>query len=146
MESKELESRIIKALDDNKFGSLGTIEGGNKPKVRYMAVFHDGLQIYLATSQKTHKVVELERNPHACLLLGYEAGGSKDWLEIEATAEVTKDEGLRFKVWNKDLEPWFEGPDDPDYVILELTPTRIEYTGKDKEHGIWTKQTAASVQ
>ncbi|MCL6603423.1 MAG: pyridoxamine 5'-phosphate oxidase family protein [Paenibacillus sp.] len=140
MDNQELEKKIIKALDDNKYGSFGTIEAGNKPKVRYMAVFHDGLKIYLATDRKTHKVVELKENPNACLLLGFEAGGSKDLVEIEATVDVTKDEGLRSKVWSKELEKWFEGPEDPDYVILELSPTRIEYTGKDKEHGVWEKQ------
>lgn len=137
MDNKQLEQLITKALDDNKFGSFGTIEAGNKPKVRYMAVFHDGLKIYLATNRKTHKVEELENNPNVFLLLGYESGGSKDVLEIEATALVSKDDGLRSKVWNKDLEPWFEGPEDPNYVILELKPTRIEYVGSNKEHGVW---------
>ncbi|WP_379128113.1 pyridoxamine 5'-phosphate oxidase family protein [Paenibacillus sp. sgz500958] len=144
MDNKELEQKIIKTLDDNKFGSFGTIEAGNKPKVRYMAVFHEGLNIYLATNRTTHKVEELQANPHTFLLLGFEQGGSKDVLEIEATAAVTKDESLRAKVWNKDLEPWFDGPEDPDYVILELTPTRMEYVGKNKEHAVWERQTAGS--
>lgn len=138
MDNKQLEQLIIKTLDANSFGSFGTIEEGNKPKVRYMAVFHEGLNIYLATNRKTHKVEELSDNPNVFLLLGYETGGSKDVLEIEATATVTKDEGLRSKVWSKELEPWFTGPDDPNYVILELTPTRIEYMGSNKEHGVWT--------
>ncbi|AIQ55906.1 pyridoxamine 5'-phosphate oxidase family protein [Paenibacillus borealis] len=144
MDNKELEKTIIQALDDNKFGSFGTIEAGNKPKVRYMAVFHDGLNIYLATNRKTHKVEELKDNPNAFLLLGYEQGGGKDVLEIEATVAVTKDEGLRSKVWNKSLEQWFKGPEDPDYVILELSPTRIEYMGKNKEHGVWQGTAAVS--
>lgn len=137
MDNKELENKIIQALDDNTFGSFGTVEAGNKPKVRYMAVFHDGLNIYLATNRKTHKVEELKDNPNAYLLLGYEQGGGKDVVEIEATVEVTKDESLRSKVWNPSLERWFEGPDDPDYVILELSPSRIEYMGQNHEHGVW---------
>lgn len=144
MDNRELEQTIIKVLDDNKFGSFGTIEAGNKPKVRYMAVFHDGLHIYLATNRQTHKVEELEDNPNAFLLLGYEQGGGKDVLEIEATVAITKDEGLRSKVWNKELEKWFKGPDDPNYVILELKPTRIEYMGKDQQHGVWEGSAAVS--
>ncbi|KWX71651.1 general stress protein [Paenibacillus riograndensis] len=144
MDNRELEQTIIKTLDDNKFGSFGTIEAGNKPKVRYMAVFHDGLQIYLATNRKTHKVEELRNNPNAFLLLGYEQGGGKDVLEIEATVAVTKNEGLRSQVWNTELEKWFKGPDDPDYVILELQPTRIEYMGKDQQHGVWEGSAAVS--
>jgi general stress protein 26 len=146
MDQRELEQKIIKALDDNKFGSFGTIEAGNKPKVRYMAVFHDGLNLYLATDRKTHKVEELKENRNAFLLLGYESGGGKDVLEIEATVEITKDESLRAKVWNKELEPWFKGPDDPDYVILELSPSRIEYMGRNKEHGVWEKQLSGSAK
>lgn len=144
MDNKQLEQTIIKALDDNKFGSFGTIEAGNKPKVRYMAVFHDGLNIYLATNRKTHKVEELKDNPNAFLLLGYETGGGKDVLEIEAMVDITKDETLRSKVWNKELEKWFKGPDDPDYVILELTPTRIEYEAKDHKREVWEPAGAAS--
>lgn len=65
MDNKQLEQLIIRALDDNKFGSFGTIEEGNKPKVRYMAIFHEDLKIYLATNRKTHKVEELSNNPNA---------------------------------------------------------------------------------
>lgn len=144
MNNNDLEQRILKALDDNRFGSFGTIEAGNKPKVRYMAVFHEGLKILLATDRKTHKVEELENNPNVFLLLGYEAGGSKDILEIEATASVTKDDALRAKVWNRELERWFTGPDDPDYVILELNPDRIEYAGKDRERQVWESGAAAA--
>lgn len=140
MDQKQLEQAIIRTLDDNKFGSFGTVEAGGKPKVRYMAVFHDGLNIYLATNRKTHKVEELTDNPNVFLLLGYEKGGSKDVLEIEATASVTKDDELRKKIWNKELDKWFSGPDDPDYVILELTPNRMEYMGSDKQTGVWERE------
>jgi general stress protein 26 len=137
MDQEKLEKTIMDILDDNAFGSFATIEAENKPKVRYMAVYHEGLQIYLATDSRTHKVEELRQFPHVCLLVGFEAGGSKDVLEIEATATVTSDESLREKVWNKQLKKWFEGPEDPHYVILELTPTRMEFQRKHGETGVW---------
>lgn len=137
MDKTALEQRIVAALEENPYGSFGTVEAGNKPKVRYMAVYHEGLNVYLATDRKTHKVEELQNNPNVYLLLGYEAGGTKDVVEIEATASVSKDEGLRSKVWNPDLEKWFSGPEDPDYVILELKPGRIEYRGRGGEQGVW---------
>lgn len=37
LDRSQLEQAIVKALDNNKFCSLGTVEGG-KPKVRYMAL------------------------------------------------------------------------------------------------------------
>ena len=48
------------------------------------------MNIHLATNRRTHKVEELENNPNVSLLLGYEAGGSKEVVEIEGTCEVTK--------------------------------------------------------
>ncbi|PNQ86845.1 pyridoxamine 5'-phosphate oxidase family protein [Paenibacillus polymyxa] len=138
LDHSQLEQAIVKALDNNKFCSLGTVEGG-KPKVRYMALFNDGMNIHLATDRKTHKVDELKDNPNAYLLLGYEVGGTKEVLEVEATVQITADEGLRKQVWNDSLKKWFSGPDDPDYVILDVNPTRIEYVGQQTERQVWTK-------
>lgn len=135
---EQLEQSIIKALEQNPYCSLGTVEGG-KPKVRYMALFNNGLNIHLATSRKTHKVEELKDNPNVYLLLGYEAGGTKEVVEVEGTCEITKQESLRHELWNDELKQWFSGPNDPDYVILDITPARIEYTGQGMERQVWEK-------
>ncbi|WP_310550547.1 pyridoxamine 5'-phosphate oxidase family protein [Paenibacillus glufosinatiresistens] len=132
------EERIGQVLDANRFGSFGTVEAGGKPKVRYMAVYHEGLNIYLATDRKTHKVEELEDNPNAFLLVGYESGGSKDVLEVEARVSISSDESLRKQVWNPDLSRWFKGPEDPDYVVLKLDPQRIELESGG-ERSVWEK-------
>lgn len=136
MNKTDLERTIIAAMNNNKFGSLATVEGG-KPKIRYMAVYNDGLNIHMATNRCTHKVEELEDNPNVSVLIGYEAGGTKEVLEIEGTAAVTKDTRLRSQLWNDEFTKWFTGPEDPNYVILDITPSRIEYTGKGKEKQVW---------
>ena len=136
MSKTDLERAIVTGIESNQFGSLATVEGG-KPKLRYMAVFNDGLNIYMATNRCTHKVEELEDNPNISLLLGYEAGGTKDVLEIEGTASVTKDSGLRKKLWDDGFSKWFSGPEDPNYVILDITPNRIEYTGQGQDKQVW---------
>lgn len=136
MNKIDLERTIIAAMNNNKFGSLATVEGG-KPKIRYMAVYNDGLNIHMATNRCTHKVEELEDNPNVSVLIGYEAGGTKEVLEIEGTAAVTKDTRLRSQLWNDDFTKWFTGPEDPNYVILDITPSRIEYTGKGQEKQVW---------
>ncbi|GAB6992178.1 pyridoxamine 5'-phosphate oxidase family protein [Paenibacillus pini] len=132
----KLEQEIAKIMDHNKFCSFATVEG-NKPKQRYMALYNQGLSIHLVTDGKTHKVEELEENPHVSLLLGYEAGGSKDVVEIEGTCSVTKDDELRERIWNDDLKPYFSGPEDPNYVILEVKIGRIVYTDKDGDTREW---------
>ncbi|MFD0679934.1 MULTISPECIES: pyridoxamine 5'-phosphate oxidase family protein [unclassified Paenibacillus] len=134
----QLEEKIIEALDSNQVCSFATIEG-NKPHVRYMALFHEGMTIYLATNKQTHKIEELERNPNVHLLLGYEGSWSANFLQIEGIGRVSKDEALGKKVWKDDFKMWFDGSDDPNYVILEITPQWIEYTGKGAKPEVWKK-------
>ncbi|MNI48087.1 General stress protein 26 [compost metagenome] len=102
-----------------------------------MALFHDGLQIYLATNRQSHKVEELEEKPHIALLFGYEGDGSSAIVEVQAKASVTKNNELRGQLWNDGLKRWFKGPDDPNYVILDISPSRIEYTDKEKQLHVW---------
>lgn len=136
MEKTLIEQHIAKALDRNPFCTFATVEN-NKPKLRYMAIYNQGLSIYLATNSRTHKVEELEKNNQVALLFGYEAGGTKEVVEIEGTASVKDDTDLKHKIWNDDLKQWFEGPDDPSYVILQITPKRIEYTDQEGNKREW---------
>lgn len=32
---------------------------------------------------------------------------------------------MKEKVWNDALKGWFKGPDDPDLIILKITPTQV---------------------
>lgn len=125
-EKEKLQAKIFEAMDKHRIAAFATVEG-NRPKIRYMAVFHDEMNIYLATDRKTHKVEELQHNPNISLLLGYEAGTPPQVVELEGTASITKDDNLRRKLWNKELSKWFEGPEDPNYVILDIQPSEIRY-------------------
>ncbi|WP_159885935.1 pyridoxamine 5'-phosphate oxidase family protein [Paenibacillus puerhi] len=137
-QTKQLEEKIVEVLAANRFCSFGTVDG-QKPKVRYMALFHEGLTIYLATNSKTDKVDELRSNPHVHVLVGYDGKKSSDILQIEAKAEICSEDSLRERLWNDSFKEWFEGPHDPDYVILKLTPERIEYNSAGEEVRVWQK-------
>lgn len=136
--TKQLEEQIIQVLNANQVCSFATIDG-NKPKVRYMALFHEGLTIYLTTSKKTDKVDELKDNPQVHILVGFDGKSSHDILQIQATAKVSADNALREKLWKDDMKEWFEGPHDPNYVVLDITPSYIEYWTKGSEPQIWKK-------
>ncbi|WP_424236723.1 pyridoxamine 5'-phosphate oxidase family protein [Bhargavaea ginsengi] len=119
-----------KILDESMVGTMATVQGG-KPFTRYMTFFNDGFTLYTATSKQTDKVDELEANPHTHILIGYEGEGfGDDYLEIMGTAEVTDDEGLIDKVWNDAMESYFEGPDDPNLVILKVQPDAMRVMNK----------------
>ena len=120
--AKELAQKILK---NSLIGTMATIEQ-NKPHSRYMTFFNDDFILYSATSKKTHKVEEIQKNPNTHILLGYEGKGFGDsFLEIEGTVEEHDDMSMKEKVWNVALKGWFDGPEDPNLIILKITPTQI---------------------
>ncbi|WP_040227372.1 pyridoxamine 5'-phosphate oxidase family protein [Bhargavaea cecembensis] len=130
MAAKETAQKI---LDGSMVGTMATVQDG-KPFSRYMTFFNDGLTLYTATSKKTDKVDELESNPYTHILIGYDGDGfGDDFLEILATVSVTDEEGLIDKVWNDAMKGWFSGPDDPDLVILKVTPESMRVMNKKGE-------------
>ncbi|MGM0896769.1 MAG: pyridoxamine 5'-phosphate oxidase family protein [Bacillota bacterium] len=136
MAQEELKQQALKILEDSMIGTLATIKD-NKPHSRYMTFFNDEFTLYTATSKQTQKVDELEKNPNAHILLGYEGEGVGDsFLEIEGQMSLRDDRELIDKVWNEHLNGWFDGPEDPNLIILAITPTRVRLMnrkGKDPQ-------------
>ncbi|WP_442593611.1 pyridoxamine 5'-phosphate oxidase family protein [Neobacillus sp. D3-1R] len=124
MNQEQLREKIEEILNDSNVGTLATVEK-NKPHSRYMTFHHEGLTLYTATSTETHKIEELEQNPNVHILLGYEGKGYGDgYLEIEGTAKIRDDE-LKTKLWNEKMANWFDGPNDPNYIVLQIDPSQI---------------------
>ena len=123
--AKTAKEEALKILDKNMIGTMATVQG-NKPHSRYMTFFNENFTLYTVTSKKTHKTEELKQNPNTHILLGYDGHGFGDsFLEIEGTVIESDDESMKEKVWNKALKDWFEGPEDPDLLILKVTPSQI---------------------
>jgi general stress protein 26 len=51
---------------------------------------------------------------------------------LKANGEST-DESLKEKIWNDKMKLWFEGPDDPNLVILVIKPSTIRLMNKSGE-------------
>lgn len=119
-----------KILDESLVGTMATVQD-NKPFSRYMTFFNEDFTLYTATSKQTDKVEELEGNPNTHILIGYDGEGYDDaYLEIMGTVKVTDDESLKEKVWNEHMKPWFSGPEDPNLVILKVTPESMRLMNK----------------
>ncbi|MBE1555612.1 pyridoxamine 5'-phosphate oxidase family protein [Sporosarcina limicola] len=128
--AKSAKDIALKILNESIIGTMATIQG-SKPHSRYMTFFNDEFIIYTATSKRTHKVEEVQKNPNTHILLGYEGNGFGDaFLEIEGIVEESQEETMKEKVWNKLLKGWFDGPDDPNFIILKIIPTQIRVMNK----------------
>jgi general stress protein 26 len=93
-----------------------------------MLFFHEDLTLYAATNKHTHKVEDIEENPNVHILVGLEGNGfSSSYCEIEAKATLEDSKELRSKFWNDQLKEWMSGPEDPNYLLLKMTPSIIRY-------------------
>ncbi|MFB5661839.1 pyridoxamine 5'-phosphate oxidase family protein [Alteribacillus sp. HJP-4] len=133
MNQSELKEKVVQILDEHKIGVLATVEG-NKPHSRYMTFFNDDFTLHTPTSKETHKAEEIEKNPHVHILLGYDGEGFGDaFVEVAGRASIREDDQIKEKIWNNDMGKWLDGPDDPEYVVLEIEPESIRLMNKKGE-------------
>lgn len=133
MSQDQLKEKILNVIKESKIGVLSTVEN-NKPYSRYMTFFNEELTFYTPTSVETEKIDEIEKNPHVHILFGYENEGLGDsYLEISGTSKINDSAELKKKLWNKSFEQWFKGPEDPNYVLLQIKPESIRLMNNNGE-------------
>ncbi|WP_285766372.1 pyridoxamine 5'-phosphate oxidase family protein [Peribacillus sp. SI8-4] len=133
MSQSQLKEKVLNILSDSKTGVLSSVEN-NKPHSRYMTFFNDDLTLYTPSSSETEKIDEIEKNPNVHILIGYENEGLGDsYLEISGTSKVSDSQELKDKLWNESFEHWFEGPNDPNYIILQIKPESIRLMNNNGE-------------
>jgi general stress protein 26 len=125
--SQTLKEKILELFSNHKVGTLATIRN-NQPYSRFMMFYNDELTLFTATNQHAHKAEDIAQNPQVHILLGYDRDSNHEhYVEIEAAAELEKSAELKEKFWNDYLKPWITAPDDPEYMLLRLTPKTILY-------------------
>ncbi|MBH0231622.1 pyridoxamine 5'-phosphate oxidase family protein [Halobacillus yeomjeoni] len=126
MNQNQLKEEIQKVMKHHKVGTLATVKGG-KPHSRYMTFSNDeNFTFFTPTNRETHKADEIEANPNVHILLGYEGEGYGDtYLEVEGQAKIREDQEIKDWLWNDHMDRWFDGKDDPEYVVLEILPESI---------------------
>ncbi|MGE7903943.1 pyridoxamine 5'-phosphate oxidase family protein [Peribacillus sp. NPDC094092] len=133
MSQNQLKEKVLNIIRDHKIGVLSTVEN-NKPHSRYMTFFNDELTLYTPTSGKTEKIDEIEKNPNVHILIGYDNEGLGDsYLEISGTSKINDSQELKDELWNESFEDWFEGPKDPNYLILQIKPESIRLMNNNGE-------------
>ncbi|MFP3509155.1 pyridoxamine 5'-phosphate oxidase family protein [Peribacillus sp. SIMBA_075] len=125
MSQNQLKEKVLNIIGDHKIGVLSSVEN-NKPHSRYMTFFNEELTLYTPTNANTEKIDEIEKNPNVHILIGYENEGLGDsYLEISGTSKINDSKELKDKLWNESFENWFDSPNDPNYLILQIKPESI---------------------
>lgn len=126
----DLKTKITSMFSNHEVGTLATIRE-NRPYSRFMLFFNQGLVLYCATNEHTHKIEDIKSNPHVHILLGMQGSGWNDpYAEIEAEASFEESADLKQKFWDEKLSEWINSPEDPEYLLLKLTPSVIRYYEK----------------
>ena len=106
-----------------------TVTEDGKPWVRYVVGKADGDLVFrFCTSVDTRKVAQISRNLNVHISLGAsDLETAKNWMQVVGTAEVSTEKAERDSFWFDELNNYFSGPDDPNYCIVIVRPSRIEY-------------------
>lgn len=125
MNQQDLKSMVLQVFKENKIGTLATVKN-NKPHSRYMTFFNEEFKLYTPTNRETHKAEEIDENPNVHILLGYGGEGYGDkYIEIEGKAVIRDSISLKEELWKDNFDRWFDGADDPEFIVLEIEPSLI---------------------
>lgn len=128
--SEDLKNKLLEVVQNHKVGTLATISQ-NKPFSRFMLFFNEDLVLYTATNKDTHKVEDINTNPNVHILLGNDCKGWDDpYVEVEGTVMVEESKELKEKFWNEHLKSWIPSADDPNYMLLKISPSSYRYFEK----------------
>jgi general stress protein 26 len=128
-ETMDVVRRILESLQAEPafLCALATVMEDGRPSVRTMrATIDDALIIRCPTFLGTSKVAEIRARPDvhvACGSTDSDRPGS--YFRIEGRAAISTDPDDRRLAWNDRLAKWFDGPEDPSYGVVRISPIRI---------------------
>ena len=120
-------------LKATRIGTLCTLDADGSPNAMPLWYDWDGEKIRMFTSRSTGKVRRLARDPRACLSVADPVGAPEAWVTVEGAVELLDEGGRELacrlaaiyyepEKAKRTIAAW-EKQDD--WVLLELTPTRV---------------------
>ncbi|APT15597.1 general stress protein [Staphylococcus epidermidis] len=131
LNKQQVTRAIEKVLSSSKIGVLSTAHH-NKPNSRYMVFYNDDLNLYTKTNINSLKVEEIENNPDAHILLGYNETTNNSFVEIDATIEVVKDQKVIDWLWETQDKTFFNSKEDSELCVLKVIPRSIKLMNDDE--------------
>ncbi len=122
-----LKDNILDVIRGEHVAAIATVRDG-RPAVRFMAlVGFDDLSLVGGTMKDSRKVDQIRKNPEAALSIWSGKSYADPYVTIEGKAEIHEDLETKKKFWDPKLEPYFQNPENQNYVVLKFIPQRIEY-------------------
>jgi general stress protein 26 len=98
----------------------------------------EGSDLWFVTNIESHKLDELEFDPH--VNLAYYKDRTREWVSVSGTATVSQDRRAIHELYRKDWKAWFGdeggardgGPDDPRFALILVDVESVIYLKVDK--------------
>lgn len=125
MSNSKVSNKINEILNMSRIGILSTAHN-NVPNSRYMVFYNDGNILYTKTNINSIKIDEIQSNPKAHILLGYDDTNNRSYLEIEATLSIVQDQETIDWLWKRQDKSFFDNSEDPELCVLKILPNTIK--------------------
>jgi len=124
----DLKQKIYDVAKELQLINVATLTDDGRPWVRYvMGKADNDLVFRFCTHMGSRKVGQIRKNPNAHISLGVtDLETAEHWLQVQGAALISTDADERRSFWFDELSNYFSGPDDPDYCIIIIRPSRIE--------------------
>ncbi|MEB7853035.1 pyridoxamine 5'-phosphate oxidase family protein [Staphylococcus equorum] len=125
MNNTNLTNKINEILNTSRVGVLSTAYN-NVPNSRYMIFYNDGNTLYTKTNVNSIKIDEIESNPRAHILIGYDDTNNRSFLEIDATLSIAQDQETIDWLWQNQDKSFFDNKTDPELCVVKAQPQSIK--------------------
>ena len=125
MDNTNLTNKINEILNTSRVGVLSTAYN-NVPNSRYMIFYNDGNTLYTKTNVNSIKIDEIESNPRAHILIGYDDTNNRSFLEIDATLSIAQDQETIDWLWQNQDKSFFDNKTEPELCVVKAQPQSIK--------------------
>ncbi|ALM58199.1 pyridoxamine 5'-phosphate oxidase family protein [Staphylococcus equorum] len=125
MDNTNLTNKINEILNTSRVGVLSTAYN-NVPNSRYMIFYNDSNTLYTKTNVNSIKIDEIESNPRAHILIGYDDTNNRSFLEIDATLSIAQDQETIDWLWQNQDKSFFDNKTDPELCVVKAQPQSIK--------------------
>ena len=98
----------------------------------------EGADFWFVTDVETHKLDELENDPH--VNLSFYRDRTREWVSVSGTARISRDRAKIHELYAPDWRAWFGdeggerdgGPDDPRFALILVEAHSVVYEKTDR--------------
>jgi len=125
----ELGKKIWRILGREQTAALATIGADGAPWVRYVTVRAErDFPLHFCTSLASRKARHIAAEPRVHLTCGnLQPPDDSAYLQSAGRAGIRSDAATKREHWQEGWSRYFSGPGDPDYIMVFVTPSVIEY-------------------